>query len=287
MNEESASSSLLISCIIPTCDRPLLLRRAVDSVLGQTSKPLEVIVVNNGRLPVDLASDAQTALRVVEAIPYFGVAQARNVGAILARGEYLAFLDDDDAWPPEYLETIGQDLAAGAQCVLARIDKQLGAEVLPWKNPGSRITPDMLFLRNTGAGGSNIVVSRRLFYEIGGYDPALLTGQDKGLVIEILLAGHRVDASLDVAIAAGQPTGRRQTDHARMSQGKTAFFRKYRRFMRWDQRLGIRMQIEWYRWRGDDAGRVIAFLKYLFLRSLYSVTSILRWPRSRGRGTRI
>ena len=280
MSRDASTASYSISCIIPTCDRPALLRHALASVLQQTLKPVEIVVVNNGRLPVSEICATHDAVRLVEAMPYFGISQARNVGAIVARGEYFAFLDDDDTWPPTYLETVSRHLGAGAQCVLTRIDKQVGSEVVPWRNPGHHITPDALFLTNPGAGGSNIVVSKRLFYEIGGYDPALITGEDKGLVVDILLAGHRVDTCLDAAIAAGQHAGPRQTDYTQMARGKHAFLRKYGKHMRWEQRLHLRMQVEWYRWKGDNDRHIVVFLRYAVLRSVYVVTFVLRRPRS-------
>ncbi|MDZ7736252.1 MAG: glycosyltransferase [Gammaproteobacteria bacterium] len=112
-----------ISVVIPTCDRPGLLAEAVDSVVGQTLPPVQIVVVDNGNEPVSLAPvDADTRVDVIRGFPRMGVAQARNIGAILSIGSHVAFLDDDDAWDAYYLErvcdtfrTTGADIVLGGR----------------------------------------------------------------------------------------------------------------------------------------------------------------------------
>ncbi|GGG92890.1 glycosyltransferase family 2 protein [Silvibacterium dinghuense] len=96
-----------ITVVIPTHQRPELLRRALMSVLRQSYSALEVIVVSDG----DDGSDAQAIvdefrdrrLRVVPLWLRRGGAQARNIGVRMARTPWIAFLDDDDEWHPEKL----------------------------------------------------------------------------------------------------------------------------------------------------------------------------------------
>ncbi len=94
-----------ISVIIPTFNRCGLLKEAVESVRRQTLEDLEIIVVDDG-------STDDTASMVAgigdARVKYFykpngGPASARNVGLRNAAGEYVAFLDSDDLWTPEYL----------------------------------------------------------------------------------------------------------------------------------------------------------------------------------------
>ena len=98
---------MLVSVIIPTLDRPRLLLRAVDSVVQQTHRDIEIIVVVDRPSPETLAavqtvSDSRLRLIVN---PYPTTAGgARNVGADHAAGEWIAFLDDDDEWLPNKLE---------------------------------------------------------------------------------------------------------------------------------------------------------------------------------------
>jgi glycosyltransferase involved in cell wall biosynthesis len=96
--------SLSVSVIIPTVDRPAV-RAAVDSVLNQTTPPLEIIVV------VDTADHSippalhgiSSKVRLLYA-GGVGPSRARMQGVTAARGQVVAFLDDDDEWVPEKLE---------------------------------------------------------------------------------------------------------------------------------------------------------------------------------------
>ena len=96
-----------VSVVIPTHRRPHLVTRAVLSVLRQTYTSFEVVVVIDG---VDdgtraaLAGLGDARVRVVETGQNQGPAGARNIGAEVATGTYLALLDDDDEWTPEKLE---------------------------------------------------------------------------------------------------------------------------------------------------------------------------------------
>src|ERR1700693_131816 len=109
-----------VSVVIPTCDRPEMLRRALDSVLQQTRRPDEVIVVDQGA--------GIGAQQVVAACPrqvcYLrqekrGPAAARNLGIHAARCGWIAFLDDDDVWVPEKTRVQLETLAAAPGAVLA------------------------------------------------------------------------------------------------------------------------------------------------------------------------
>lgn len=101
----------LVSVIIPTRDRPLLLERALRSVLAQTWDDLEVIVVDNNRLVSPVAAQANLAslvgdvrVRIVSAPQAVNAAQARNAGLSAAGGKWVTFLDDDDEYDPSKIE---------------------------------------------------------------------------------------------------------------------------------------------------------------------------------------
>ncbi len=97
----------LVSVIIPTTRRPVQLRRALDSVFAQTYGDLDVIVVVDGPNPETMAMLAaydEPRLRVLQNDHTIGPGPARNAGAETARGDWLAFLDDDDEWLADKLE---------------------------------------------------------------------------------------------------------------------------------------------------------------------------------------
>jgi glycosyltransferase involved in cell wall biosynthesis len=96
----------LISAIIPTRNRPDLLLRAARSALAQTYENLEVVIVIDGRdvtTSKAIESVVDKRLRVVTLDQIVGGAAARNEGVRHAKGDWIAFLDDDDEWMPEKL----------------------------------------------------------------------------------------------------------------------------------------------------------------------------------------
>jgi glycosyltransferase involved in cell wall biosynthesis len=101
-----AAERPLVSVVVPTRDRPELLRRAVAAILGQTYEgPVECVVVfdqSDPDLPwPDLPPGRTLVLRRNDRTP--GLAGARNSGILAATGELVAFCDDDDEWLPEKL----------------------------------------------------------------------------------------------------------------------------------------------------------------------------------------
>lgn len=99
------SGSANISVIIPTRNREAFLREALHSVLSQTVTPLEIIVVDDGSTDGTAAFVRGLGHPVRHVVQQqSGPAAARNAGLVLAAGEYIAFLDDDDEWPKDRLE---------------------------------------------------------------------------------------------------------------------------------------------------------------------------------------
>ena len=99
--------SVIVSVVIPTRNRPQLVKRAVNSVRAQTLQELEIIVVIDGEDRATLktlAAIAEPRLQIVRLPESKGGGGARNVGVARARGEWIAFLDDDDQWFPTKLE---------------------------------------------------------------------------------------------------------------------------------------------------------------------------------------
>lgn len=96
-----------VSVVIPTHNRPELLKRALDSVYAQTYTDFEVIVVDDGSAPraYDVLGEYLNRPNFVylETEKDTGGSATRNVGIRHAKGEYIAFLDDDDEWLPEKL----------------------------------------------------------------------------------------------------------------------------------------------------------------------------------------
>ena len=105
---------VLVSVIMPTCGRSSYLKRAADSVLSQTHRAVELVVINDN-IPgseedikteelLSAMSAADKRMRMIHTSGRTGGGAARNAGLSECRGEYIAFLDDDDRYLPDKIE---------------------------------------------------------------------------------------------------------------------------------------------------------------------------------------
>lgn len=217
-----------VSVILPTYNRAASLCRAVRSVLAQTMRDLELIVVDD-RSTDDtaqlIAGIADPRLRYLKLDRQHGASGARNAGARLARGAWLAFQDSDDEWTPGKLAAQLQAAAAapansGLICSWYLILPKNGqgrAQLLgkrawprgPWPaREGYRfpfITPTWL-------------ISRARFAQLGGFDETLGNLEDWEMAFRLLRDGdgvqvieaplvvkHVVDGSLYLDVGSRLP----------------------------------------------------------------------------------
>lgn len=114
----------LVSTIIPVYNRPAMLQRAVDSVLAQTWRPIQIIISDDGSTDDTRALCRQLALRYPDVISYIwnpnrGAGPAREAGRRQARGEFIQYLDSDDTlWPRKFEAQVAM-LRARPECGVA------------------------------------------------------------------------------------------------------------------------------------------------------------------------
>ena len=106
---ENTHMTIFFSVVIPLYNKADTIERAIRSVYDQTYHDFELIVVNDGSTD-DSRSIVETLsrefpLRLVDK-PNGGVSSARNAGAQVARGEYIALLDGDDIWDSNHLSCL-------------------------------------------------------------------------------------------------------------------------------------------------------------------------------------
>lgn len=180
-----------VSVIIPTYNRAVWVAEAVASVLVQTYRDFEVIVVDD-------ASHDDTLERLGRFFPQVtlvrsdsrrGVSGARNLGVRAARGKWLAFLDSDDLWLPEKLDRQMAYLREQPHLIICQTDEI-------WVRNGVRVTPPMTHrkiggeiflpsLRRCLVSPSAVVLRRELFDEMGGFDESLPAAEDYDLWLRI------------------------------------------------------------------------------------------------------
>ncbi|MHC3436834.1 glycosyltransferase family 2 protein [Natrialbaceae archaeon A-gly3] len=218
-----------VSVIVPTYNRASSLPRAIDSALEQTVDDLEVVVVDDGSTDHTasvLANYDDPRVRPVVHATNQGANVARNTGIDHARGEYVAFLDSDDAWHREKLERQLEALEGrsddwvGAYCdatfdlsgasgrlqsaaatVLARADEKPTAE------GGDELIAEILADDVQPGAGSTLLVRTDVARAVGGFDEDLDRFQDPEFCVRILQEGKlaHVDDSLVVREETGHP----------------------------------------------------------------------------------
>src|SRR5260370_10391724 len=109
-----------VSAIIAVYNGAATVAQAIDGVLAQTFGELDLIVVNDGSTDgtPGVVRNYGDRIGVVDQ-PNCGVAAARNAGVRASRGEYIAFLDSDDAWAPSKIARAVAALEEARSCVLA------------------------------------------------------------------------------------------------------------------------------------------------------------------------
>ena len=197
-------STPLVSVVIPTKDRWPLLRRALSGVASQRDVELELLVVDDGsvsRAPADvLAMIAQNGEVISNGGPR-GVSAARNLGLARARGEWVAFLDDDDLWAPDWLASaIGAAVAchaglvAGAYWIVDRHGTVTGGQPAP--DPA--VIADARPHGNAIGGPSMVLLDAAAVRAVGGFDTRLSALADWELWLRLsrLVACATVDRPL-------------------------------------------------------------------------------------------
>jgi glycosyltransferase involved in cell wall biosynthesis len=168
-----------VSVIIPTYNSARYLAAAIDTVLGQTFRDLEVLVIDDGssdETPSVMAKYA-TPVRYVRQENQ-GVSVARNHGLELARGGYVAFLDSDDTWLPGKLEKQVAVLkkAPGVRACYSAfiaVDNQLSPLGVRRSRRNAHALDDLMLRGNVVGSIGTVLCERALFDAAGGFDPEL------------------------------------------------------------------------------------------------------------------
>ena len=167
-----------VTAVIPAFNSERLLATAIDSVLGQTLEPIECIVVDDGSTDetAEVARKYRNDVRLVQRESR-GAAAARNVGAALAQGELLAFLDADDRWLPRRLElelaALEAPRCAAVMCATEVVDSDLRPLGVIRQDPALTVEEMLLCRSPLVSTGSNLLVTRECFEAVGGFDETL------------------------------------------------------------------------------------------------------------------
>ncbi len=182
---------MLVSVIIPTYNRRELLKRAIQSVLNQTFSKYSLTIIDDG-------STDQTDKILKEfkgnKIHYFrqehkGVSAARNLGIKEARGEFIAFLDSDDAWHPKKLEVQLEFFRKHPEAMIAQTEEE-------WIRDGRPLKPQKKHKQHSGniyreclplciVSPSAVMMRREIFETVGPFDERLPACEDYDMWLRI------------------------------------------------------------------------------------------------------
>lgn len=186
--------------IIPTFNAEDTILKALQSVLTQDLKPLEILVVDDASTDgtlLQVASVTDERIRVIGLTKNCGPGGARNAGLKAARGEYVAFLDADDWWLEAKLSKQYALMRADSKVVLATCDsvyrtpegefKRRSHEFLP-PNSGPEAWKTLLAYNFMPT--PTVMARREVLQAVGGFNPELEFGEDLDLWIRVCLRGE-------------------------------------------------------------------------------------------------
>lgn len=184
---------MLVSVIIPTYNRSGKVHRALDSVLRQSFKDFEVIVVDDGSTDDTsfwMSFYKDTNLKTIHQ-ENKGVAAARNLGVEHSQGEWLCFLDSDDVWHRHKLSQQVHYHAAHRDILFSQTDDV-------WLRNSVRVNKMKKHMTREGdifkeslrlclVCCSSVMIQKELFLKTGGFDERLPTCEDYDLWLRLLI----------------------------------------------------------------------------------------------------
>ena len=224
-----------ISCVITTHNRDEYLKDAIYSAIHQTHPPLEIIISNN--VPNKKTQTIVEKISGESSVPIFYIEHtmkgrgsiSANLAASKAKGDYIAFLDDDDMWEPDYFKKISLLISEKKiKIVYSWIIKLQNNIKTPYKQLKDDLTMKDILLVNPGCGISNLVVDRKLFIGLGGFDDYILISNDKDFLIRALYYGYKYDVLKTNLVIQRKHNNEQLTDISEdFLMGMKKFFKKH------------------------------------------------------------
>ncbi|MFZ3046748.1 MAG: glycosyltransferase [Desulfatirhabdiaceae bacterium] len=183
-------TSPLVSIIIPTFNRCTLVQEAIDSVLAQTCRSFELIVVDDGSTDdtPEMLKSYGNALQIIRQSNQ-GVSAARNRGIALSTGRYIALLDSDDLWLPQKLAIQVDFFQSRSNTLICQTDEV-------WIRNGIRVNPGKRHQKPSGmifepslalclVSPSAVMMDRILFERVGLFNETFPACEDYDLWLRI------------------------------------------------------------------------------------------------------
>ncbi|MCW8896435.1 MAG: glycosyltransferase [Flavobacteriales bacterium] len=193
--------SRLVSIIIPCYNAEKYIAETIQSVINQTYKNWELIVVNDGSTDnsLDIIKEFVANDNRIACIdkPNSGVSDSRNKGLEKSKGDFIAFLDADDIWKLEYLEKQITNLQANQYTIsytacqlINQNGEKLNHQIRGENNP--QLDDFLIQKANYNTNPSGIVYKKKCFENVIGFDINLSNNADQDILIQMLAEGNTI-----------------------------------------------------------------------------------------------
>ena len=184
----------IISVIIPVYNGEKTIRETIESVLKQTFNEFELIIVNDGSKDqtLEIVNSIQDSRIKVFSYQNAGLSASRNRGITQASGEYISFIDADDLWTPDKLESQLKALQENPQAAVAYSWTDYIDETGRFLRQGSHVSVSgnafaNLLLLNFLENGSNALIRKQALLEVGEFDESLSSAEDWDMWLRLAL----------------------------------------------------------------------------------------------------
>lgn len=173
-NESYKSNIQKISVVVVCYNRQKQVHETVDSLLNQSVKPFEIIVIDDGSNPhLKMRLNARN-LKVIRFEKEQGLSKSRNYAINVAKGEYVAFIDDDAVASKNWLEEIQKGIKVGADILGGPLEPIFKAKPPKWWNEKDfGVTAGVGNLGTREIWGANMVIKKDVFEKIGFFNPKI------------------------------------------------------------------------------------------------------------------
>ena len=226
-----------VSVIIPSYNSGKFLNEAIESVVNQTYKNLEIIIVNDGSIDETekIAKEWQEKdkrIRYLKHQKNRGLGAARNTGIKNSQGEYIAFLDADDIWLPQKIE-IQLEKAKKENTDLIFTNWYIWDPKNNIKGKAFSSNPikdkkDLLkfFIKRNFGNPSTTLLKKSSLEIVGLFDESLKSSEDYDLWLRFCLNGMKIDFTQELLIYSRQHSGQMTVNTYRMRTSRLAVLKK-------------------------------------------------------------
>lgn len=261
----------MVSVVITTYRRePSMLSRAIESVISQTYQDLELIVVDDSPAVFPLRKDVEKTvceygnsdqginIRYIAHETNLGACAARNTGIKNAKGDYIAFLDDDDEWLPEKIEKqMAVMMTTNAALVycgrICKNDNTGNSYTEKVEYNRGRVFKSLLYQNFIGS-TSFPLINIRVLREVGGFDELMQSAQDYDTWLRIA-EKHEIDYVQEPLVIYHTHDGEQITNNPiKRIDGLERLNQKYEQYIESDAALWYRRHMiiaPYYAMNGD------------------------------------